>query len=54
MLSCGALSVPGTRKEVRVGGVGVLLFWYRSQIYAIESRCASSDKQRCHETRPGC
>ena len=28
----------GTRKEVRVGGVSVLLFWYRQQIYAIESR----------------
>ncbi|KAK9831970.1 hypothetical protein WJX81_004286 [Elliptochloris bilobata] len=28
----------GTRKEVRVGGVSVLLFWYRSNIYAIESR----------------
>ena len=29
----------GTRKEVRVGGVSLLLFWYRQQIYAIESRC---------------
>ncbi len=36
-LACGPA---GTRKEVRVGGVSVLLFWYRQQIYAIESRCA--------------
>ncbi len=26
------------RKEARVQGKGVLLFWYRNQIYAIESR----------------
>ena len=29
---------PGTRKEVRVEGKSVLLFWYRNQIYAIEAR----------------
>eukprot|EP00887_Chlorella_sp_A99_P006307 scaffold3.g6307.t1 len=28
----------GTRKEVRVQGKSVLLFWYRNQIYAIEAR----------------
>jgi nitrite reductase/ring-hydroxylating ferredoxin subunit len=28
----------GVRKEVRVEGKSVLLFWYRNQIYAIESR----------------
>lgn len=28
----------GTRKEVRVDGKTVLLFWYRNQIYAIEAR----------------
>jgi nitrite reductase/ring-hydroxylating ferredoxin subunit len=28
----------GTRREVRVDGVAVLLFWYRSSIYAIENR----------------
>ena len=32
----------GTRKEVRVEGVDVLLFWYRNQIYAIEARWARS------------
>jgi nitrite reductase/ring-hydroxylating ferredoxin subunit len=28
----------GVRKEVKVEGVSVLLFWYRNQIYAIEAR----------------
>ena len=28
----------GVRKEARVQGKTVLLFWYRNQIYAIESR----------------
>ncbi|KAL4536675.1 hypothetical protein Ndes2437B_g06080 [Nannochloris sp. 'desiccata'] len=28
----------GTRKEVRVEGKGVLIFWYRNSIYAIEAR----------------
>ena len=28
----------GVRKEVRVQGKSVLLFWYRNQIYAIEAR----------------
>ncbi|KAL4458482.1 hypothetical protein ABPG75_013347 [Micractinium tetrahymenae] len=28
----------GTRKEARVDGKTVLLFWYRNQIYAIEAR----------------
>ncbi|EFN54367.1 hypothetical protein CHLNCDRAFT_58270 [Chlorella variabilis] len=28
----------GVRKEVRVAGKTVLLFWYRNQIYAIEAR----------------
>lgn len=28
----------GVRKEVRVNGKNVLMFWYRNQIYAIESR----------------
>ena len=28
----------GTRKEVRVEGKSLLLFWYRNQIYAIEGR----------------
>lgn len=28
----------GVRKEVRVEGKSILLFWYRNQIYAIESR----------------
>ena len=28
----------GVRKEVRVEGKSVLLFWYRNQIYAIEAR----------------
>lgn len=32
----------GTRKEVRVEGVDVLVFWYRNQIYAIEARWAIS------------
>lgn len=30
----------GTRKEARVDGKTVLLFWYRNQIYAIEARWA--------------
>lgn len=28
------------RKEARILGKSVLLFWYRNQIYAIEARCA--------------
>jgi hypothetical protein len=32
----------GVRKEVRVDGVDVLLFWYRNDIYAIEARCAGA------------
>lgn len=32
------LRTAGTRKEVRVEGKAVLLFWYRNQIYAIEAR----------------
>lgn len=28
----------GVRKEVRVQGKSVLLFWYRNEIYAIEAR----------------
>lgn len=28
----------GVRKEVRVGGVDVLIFWYRNEIFAIESK----------------
>lgn len=32
------LIFPGVRKEVRVNGKSVLLFWYRNQIYAIEAR----------------
>jgi nitrite reductase/ring-hydroxylating ferredoxin subunit len=30
------------RKEVRVQGKSVLVFWYRNQIYAIEARCGPS------------
>ncbi|GAB4822065.1 hypothetical protein N2152v2_009111 [Parachlorella kessleri] len=32
------VSITGQRKEVRVEGKPVLLFWYRNQIYAIEAR----------------
>jgi len=28
----------GVRKEVTVQGIGVLIFWYRNQLYAIENR----------------
>lgn len=28
----------GFRKEVRVDGIDIMLFWYRNQIYAIEAR----------------
>ena len=28
----------GVRKEIRVNGAAVLLFWYRNQIYAIDAR----------------
>ena len=39
----------GTRKEVRVEGVDVLVFWYRNQIYAIEARWALwSHHCRCY------
>ncbi len=34
---CGA----GVRKEVRVAGVDVLIFWYRNEIFAIEARCGA-------------
>ncbi|DBB10072.1 TPA: hypothetical protein ACH3X3_001662 [Trebouxia sp. C0006] len=30
--------VKGARKEVKVQGIGVLLFWYRNELYAIEAR----------------
>lgn len=30
--------IAGVRKEARVQGKTVLLFWYRNQIYAIEAR----------------
>ena len=35
----------GVRKEVRVAGKTVLLFWYRNQIYAIEARWGSPASQ---------
>lgn len=35
--TCGVF-LTGVRKEVRVRGKSVLLFWYRNQIYAIEAR----------------
>lgn len=28
----------GVRKEVRINGASVLMFWYRNQIYAIDAR----------------
>ena len=28
----------GVRKEVRINGVSILLFWYRNQIFAIDAR----------------
>lgn len=30
--------IAGVRKEVKVQGVGVLIFWYRNELYAIEAR----------------
>ena len=33
------MSLAGTRKEVNIAGEAILLFWYRNEIYAIESRC---------------
>lgn len=33
-----AVRAAGQRKEVTVSGVSILLFWYRNDIYAIESR----------------
>lgn len=37
----------GVRKEVKVQGFGVLLFWYRNELYAIESRQVSITRLGC-------
>ena len=37
-LQCNACVPAGIRKEVTVQGIGVLIFWYRNQLYAIENR----------------
>ena len=39
-LSLARRVAAGVRKEVRVQGKSVLIFWYRNEIYAIEARCA--------------
>lgn len=37
-LSRSCCETAGVRKEVKVQGVGVLIFWYRNELYAIEAR----------------
>lgn len=38
----------GARKEVKVQGIGVLLFWYRNELYAIEARYVNKQQHAIH------